>query len=188
MCVLATVLTSRNDGKQPRERNNAKEQIQLDDLQSPVPVDHPLQISRILLRRMSSPQYRHYRNITPHMARNNLQPLAATDMPSNNSSHNRVTDTHMGQTHITKPRPPMYQGHSTPMDTLLSLLSMDLSHLLIPIILPTLEIPPLQVRHQRLQLPILPLLQKKRKHHLPNPDRDRLLEWPLPIPQLLPRV
>jgi hypothetical protein len=91
-------LINRNDGKQRRERNNAKEQIQLDDLQSPVPVDHPLQTSRILLKKMSSPQFRHYQNIIPHMARNNLQPPVVTDMPSNNSSHNRdrVTDTHMG--------------------------------------------------------------------------------------------
>jgi hypothetical protein len=45
-------LIDRNDGKQRRERNNAKEQIQLDDPQSPVPVDHPLQTSRTLLKRM----------------------------------------------------------------------------------------------------------------------------------------
>ena len=74
------------------------------------------------------------------------------------------------------------------MDTLLSLLSMDLFLLLIPIILPTLETPPLQDRHQRLQHPILPLLQKKRKRHLPNLDRDLLLEWLLPIQQLRQRV
>ena len=183
------MLTSRNDGKQPRERNNAKEQVQLDDLQLPVPVDHPLRISRTLLKRMLSPLYRHYRNITLHMARNNLQPPAATDMPPNNSSsHNRVTGTHMGQTPTTRPQAPMYQGHSTHMGTLLSLLSMDLFLLHIPIILPTLVIPPLQDRHHRLQHPILPLLQKKRKRHLPNLDRDLLPEWPLPIQQLRQRV
>jgi hypothetical protein len=82
----------------------------------------------------------------------------------------------------------MYQGHSTLTDTLLNLLSMDLSRLLIPIILQTLVIPPLQLRHQQPQHPILPLLQKKRKHHLPNPDLDPLPEWPLPIQQLRQRV
>jgi hypothetical protein len=46
------VLIARNDGKQRRERNNAKEQIQLDDLQSLVPVDHPLQTLKILLKKM----------------------------------------------------------------------------------------------------------------------------------------
>jgi hypothetical protein len=45
-------LIDRNDGKQPKGRNNAKEQIQLDDLQSPVPVDHPLQTSRTLLKKI----------------------------------------------------------------------------------------------------------------------------------------
>ena len=45
-------LIDRNDGKQHKERNNAKEQIQLEDLQSPVPVDHPLQTSKTLLKRM----------------------------------------------------------------------------------------------------------------------------------------
>ena len=49
---LENKLIDRNDGKQPRERNNAKEQIQLDDLQSPVLVDHPPQTSRTLLKRM----------------------------------------------------------------------------------------------------------------------------------------
>jgi len=82
----------------------------------------------------------------------------------------------------------MFQGRSTLTDTLLNLLSMDLFLLLIPIILPTLETPPLQVRHQQPPHPTLLPLQKKRKHHLPNLVLDLLLEWPLPIQQLLQRV
>jgi hypothetical protein len=182
------ILIVRNDGKQRKERNNASEQIQLEDLRSPVPVDHPLQTSRTLLKRKSSPPYRHYRNITPHMARNNLRPPVATDTPNNNSNsnHNRAMDTHMGLIHTINPQPQMFQEHSTHMDTLLSLLSMDLFLLLIPIILPTLVIPPLRHRHQQPLHPTLRLLQKKRKHHLLNLVPDLLPEWPLPIQQLRP--